>query len=126
MAAKNQFSLNPNPTFPATVLIPLPGADSQPLQFTFKHMGRLQFAEFIKSLDAARVSDVEVQTLESVSAEVGLNADVGFIMEVVGGWALQDEFNEANLRILLDSYYGASRAILSTFIEALTVAKAKN
>lgn len=126
MAGKTQFSLNPNPTFLATVLIPVPDADPQPLQFTFKHMDRLQFADFLKSLDAAGVGKLEVQFLEVPPAEIGLNADVGYIMEIVSGWELKDEFNAANIRTLLSNYFGASKAIIQTYIDALTAAKAKN
>lgn len=125
MAAKTQFRLNPNPTFNASVPIPVPGDDVQDLVFAFKHMNRVKFAEFLKSLDQAGENKVDQDTTKE-PAEIGLDSDVKFILEMASGWELKDEFNAENIRTLLSNYFGASKAIIQTFIDALTVAKAKN
>lgn len=125
MAGKTQFSLNPNPTFDVPVFIPAPGQEPKPLVFTFKHMDRQKFSDFLKSLDAAMFNSGD-EKLDEINIDSVIEVDVGFVMQIASGWELKDEFNEENIRILLRNYFAASRTIVRTFIDALTVAKEKN
>lgn len=129
MAGKVSFSLNPNPTFKATVHIPIPGDgdQTQPLEFTFKHKNRTEFAKFMQALDDVKFVDKEVTSIDTdAKVQEGLDIDVGFVMEIAEGWALSDEFTKENVTLLLQNYFGASNVIVSTYVDSLLAAKTKN
>lgn len=100
-----KLKLSAEPTFKSIVNIPVPGAGSVPVQFTFKHRTRKEAAEWLQN----RKPD-----------------DVDVIMDCVVAWELDDELNADNVDRMLQSYHGAGFAILSSYLDELRGARAKN
>lgn len=101
-----KLTLTPEPRFKATVQIPVAGGESSPLVVTFKHRTKTELNKFV--------------------AERGDKSDTESFMEMVEGWDLSDEFNAANVDLLLESYIGAALATYQAYIEELVRHKAKN
>lgn len=104
MAAK--LKLVADPTFKASVDIPVPGGSSVPVVFEFKHRTREALADFLKTVD----------TLTHDAA----------VMAVANGWDLDEPFNEKNVAALVQNYLGASNAICNAYLRELTQAKLGN
>ncbi|NUU68424.1 hypothetical protein HQN64_20270 [Enterobacteriaceae bacterium BIT-l23] len=100
-----KFTLQPKPTFKANVKIPRAGAEDGELTITFRHKP-------LKELSA-------IEKLDGKTA-------VDFMMEIIDGWALPDEFNAENLEILLENYPSALRTIPETYYRELTGNREKN
>lgn len=101
------FKLEPNPTFEATVRIPVPGGDAAPLRLVFKHRRKS-----------------EVQQL--VEAAAG-REDIDLVADIVAGWHDVDApFDRKHLAALLDAYPAAAGAILQAWGAELSGAAAKN
>lgn len=101
-----KFSLVPSPTFKAQVSIQIPGGRAAQIEFTFKHRSREEFKEFSETLEG--------------------RDDVSILLDIASGWDLDDAFEEKNLQQLVDNYLGSARAVLETYVEELTAARAKN
>lgn len=104
--AKLKLSLTPNPTFKATVNIPVPGAQPAPVEFTFRGRGREQFREFI---DGLKDQD-----------------DADAVMGAACGWDLDEPFDREHVGQMIDGYLGAAREILDTYMRELTAARRGN
>lgn len=104
--AKTKFSLAPNPTFKAKVLIPVPGQSAEAVEFTFKGRTREAFKDFIEGL-----KDRE---------------DVDVVMDIASGWELDDAFDKKNVETLCENYLGAARAIIEKYLAELTQARLGN
>jgi hypothetical protein len=101
------FKLQPNPTFFATVDIPVPGGEPMPLEVEFRHMRREQAIEFARGLG-------QREPLESMR-------------EVVCGWRGADvEFSADALADLHSNYAGAADRILTAYLDELRGARRKN
>lgn len=94
------------PTFRAKVGIPVAGGEVVQVEFSFKHRTRDALDEFIRS-----------------RAEKG---DAESFLEMVEGWELEDEFNAANVELLLQNYGGSALAVYRAYVEELVGAKLKN
>jgi hypothetical protein len=101
-----KLKLQPDPTFSAKVAIPVAGASPVEVEFTFRHRGRKELAAFAES-----VKD---------------SGDADLIMSMATGWELEDEFNAANVALLVENYYQAPNAVWTAYLDALTQAKEKN
>lgn len=102
-----KLKLQPDPTFKAKVEISVPGAAPASVVFTFKHRSRQEMDRFLKS-----VSDMK--------------DDVEMVMALATGWELADDFNEENVKALVDSYISAPASIFEVYIKELTGARSKN
>ncbi|HYD58970.1 MAG TPA: phage tail assembly chaperone [Noviherbaspirillum sp.] len=98
--AKAKLVLTPNPTFKAKVAIPVPGAGTTDVEFTFKHRSKDQLKEFMESNDGR--GDVEV------------------IMDMCSGWELAEPFDEEHVEQLAQQYVGSSQAIFETYLREST------
>lgn len=101
-----KLALTANPTFKATVKIPVPGAKAAPVEFKFNGMTKEKFKSWLETL-----SDKE---------------DVDAIMEISSGWDIEDPFNAENVARLVDNYIGAAKMIFETYIGELSAAKLGN
>ena len=99
-----KLTLAANPTFTATVNIPLAGGEAAEVVFTFKHRTRDALAEWVK---------VEQK-------------DVDAILDASTAWDLTDEFNAENVEKLCQNYMGTLTAFMKTYIGELTAQKQKN
>lgn len=101
-----KIKLEAEPTFKAFVPIPVPGAKTTPVEFTFKHRTRKAIVEWLE----ANKDDDDVKMVQSVAT----------------AWELDDEFNAASIAKLCDNYAGAGYAIIQTYLDELRGARAKN
>ena len=101
-----KLTLTASPTFKATVKIPVPGGKAAPVEFKFNGQTKDQFKAWLEKL-----ADME---------------DLDALMEIVSGWDLEDPFNADNVSQLLQSYVGAARVILETYINEISAARLGN
>lgn len=101
-----KLSLTASPTFKANVLIPVPGKKPVPVEFVFKGRTKKEFQAFIES-----IRDRE---------------DAEVILDIASGWELEDAFARESVEQLLDTYIGAARAVIETYINELTSARLGN
>lgn len=101
-----KLKLVANPTFKATVSIPVAGDEPAVIELTFKHRTKSALDEFIKSRE-----DKE---------------DAESFLEMASGWDLADEFNRASVETLLENYIGAALATYRVYIDQLVAGKTKN
>ena len=101
-----RLTLNPAPTFKATVDICRPGLDTEKIEITFKHRTRDQMDEFIKQMEGMSIEDQ--------------------VMAVASGWDLVDQFSLENVQLLAQNYITAPMAIRDKYISELIKAKEKN
>ena len=101
-----KLSINVNPTFPATVTIPVAGGDPVDIGFVFKHRTKTQVGEFTTSRKE--------------------KTDVESVLEMVEGWDFAEPFTPEAVEIMLENYYGAAEAIYRTYLRELVQAKTKN
>ena len=110
-----KFYLNPNPTFSVTASIPRAGAEDGKLTFTFRH----------KTLEELRSMDEKLQkAAEGKKAAIEPQAD--YLMEIVEGWALPDEFTRDNVIVLLQNYPRAFDSIGLAYTKELMGIREKN
>lgn len=112
---KPKFTLAINPTFKASVMVPIHGGSSAEIEVTFKHRTRDEFKEFTESLKSATTDD---------GAE-GIK-DVDVIMDIASGWNLDEPFDAVNVEKMVQRYMGSAQAIIQVYYEELTGARTKN
>jgi len=107
------FKINPNPTFPATVKITVPGGQPTPIEFVFKHKTRAGLAEWMQHMEG--------------------KADADLVGEYIAGWSgVFDDAGEpvpfsvdAVLKVC-NGFPAAALEIYAGYIKALTESRAKN
>jgi hypothetical protein len=100
-----KFTLTPNPTFKAPVEIPMPdGRVAKPV-FEFKHRTKDALDSLVKN---TKIKDPDL------------------LKEILTGWDLDDEFNDANIEALCSNFVMAPRAILNVYITALVEGRRGN
>lgn len=104
------FKLNPNPTFPVSVLITVPGGDSQKLRLVFKHKKKKELSEF---LDRAR-SGVGIEMVREMIESVDANEKV------------EGQTDSEFLTDLVENYPAATGDLLSAYLRELTESRLKN
>lgn len=103
------FKLNPNPTFPGTATIAVPGGEAATLKLVFKHKTRDEAKAFF---ERAAKSDEKESAL---------------MLEVIAGWEDVDApFSEENLALLLQNYHNAPNAIFQAYMAELSTARRGN
>ncbi|KGQ19934.1 TfmS protein [Lysobacter dokdonensis DS-58] len=101
-----KLKLNPEPTFKADVPVPVPGAGPVKVKFTFKWRKRDEIVDWLES--AKDMTDAEI------------------IMDSAIGWELDDEFNAENAERLCNTYTGAGREFVNTYLDELRGVRTKN
>ncbi|MGE8449103.1 MAG: phage tail assembly chaperone [Pseudomonadales bacterium] len=104
--AKIKFTLNPNPTFKHKVPMPIPGGAFVNVEFTFKHRGKEEFADFLE-----KAKDME---------------DTDLVLSVASGWELEEAFDKDNVEQLVENYVGAARAIFTAYMDEIVKARVGN
>lgn len=100
------LKLQPNPTFFAKVMVPVPGGKAEPVKFEFRHKTRDQLASWLKSEEE--------------------RDDTAALLEIAVGWDLADPFNAENVGFLVQNYIGSAKAVVETYLEELTKARLGN
>lgn len=101
-----KLSLTAAPTFTANVPIPVPGRSPVPVQFTFRWRNRADFQSFLDGLQGKT------------------NAEI--IMECASAWELEDPFDAESVAKLDETYLGAARAVLDTYMQQIAQARLGN
>lgn len=104
--AKFKLTLGALPNFKLPVKFTLPNGDEASVVFTVKHR---------------KASEIQ----ELYSDENGIS-DIQMITELAVGWDLEEEFNEENIRELLDLYPAAALALTGHYLQALAGQRVKN
>lgn len=104
------FKRDPNPTFPATVQITVPGGTSQPLAVVFKHKTTEELAAFLApgpgKSNAAMLADMIASV--DIAAKQDGESDADFLAYICG------------------KYPAAASDMLRTYLRELTESKVKN
>lgn len=111
------FKINPAPTFPAVIRIPVPGGETQELPVVFKHKGKKALAEFNDAMQKAAQEQDQAK---------GQKDEADLLFGVVDSWEADEPFNRKNFDALLDQYVPASTAIYVAYLDALIGAKRGN
>ncbi|USE78906.1 phage tail assembly chaperone [Cupriavidus gilardii] len=115
------FKINPNPTFTATVTIPVPGGKPEKLKLTFRHKSRDQAKDYFDRIAKEAAEAIESGKTDDVARERRA------LEEIVAGWEDVDQpFSGDALEQLLQNYHGAATAILDTFTTELNLARRGN
>ena len=101
-----KFKLVADPTFKCSVLIPRAGQSDGEIILVFNHYSIDELTKFETALKDKPVID--------------------FMMKIVSGWNLDEEFNQENLNILLNNYPAAWRAIIDTYYREMLGQREKN
>jgi len=104
--SKTKFVLTPNPTFKATVMIPVPGESAAPVEFTFKHKTRDQYNEYMASIEGKSYAEI--------------------VMDIASGWDLSDPFDKDSIEKMTQNYIGSGMVVFDTYVQELTAARTKN
>lgn len=101
------FKILANPTFRASVPIPVPGGKREPVPFDFKHYSQSGWEAYLKEHEGIKISEA--------------------IFDVVTGWKIDgEEFSKDALATLMDEYPGAESAIWETYHQERFGAREKN
>lgn len=108
------FQLDPNPTFPATVLISVPGQQSgTPLLVIFRHKRKTAIADWIARARGRTDAEILGEVIERWS---GMHNSQGEDVH----------YTPDNLDTLLENYPAAKDDLFQTYLRELTEAKRKN
>lgn len=101
-----KIKLVAEPTYKETVEIPVPGGEVSEIEVTFKHRTRDDMKAFVD-----KAKDM---------------TDPDLVQAVVAGWDLDEPFNDANVKTLLQNYHGAAGAIWHKYVTSLAGYRAKS
>ena len=106
-----KLKLIPDPTFEAKVAVPVPGAGTVDVKFTFKHRTRDELQRFL----AETASDAESKM-----------DDVQLVMACACGWELADTFDEKNVGEFVRQYIAGPASVYETYTAEMIGARLKN
>ena len=106
-----KLTLTKQPTFAATVKVPVLGGGTEPVEFTFKAKRKTEFSEWLESL-----------TKQAEEAR----KDEEIVLGIASGWDLEEKFDKKNLVELFELYPGSARAIVAAYINEYAGAKSGN
>ena len=101
------LKIAPEPTFVASVVVPVPGGGDALINVTYRHKGRAALKEW--------------------TASFGSRNDPDCLEEVIAAWdGVEVDYSRETLGMLLDAYPGAAMALFTAYVGELGRAKAKN
>ena len=127
------FKIQQNPTFKETVKIPRVGGEPLEVVFEYKYLTRKELAvlqdDWNKSTKEmiekwTKAEDAE-RSLEEMS-EDEINHNVKQLKDIVVGWNFSDEFNDENIRALVEATLHTTDSIVNAYYEAYAKAKVGN
>lgn len=104
--ANMKLTLGRLPDFKLPVDFVLPNGDEQRVVFTVKHMKSTEIQELYEAQDPTK--------------------DHEFILQLATNWDVVDEFNEENVKELVDLFPGAVIALMGAYMRALAGIRVKN
>ena len=124
-----KFSIKRDPTFTTTVNLPAPGRAPVPVSFTFKWMDRESLAKFHDARMKFAQSFMEkAKETESGTelAKFAIDFEVPQLKSIIVGWDIEEEFNDENLRALVESGSELPAAIVNGYLAAYDKAREGN
>lgn len=109
-----KLTLTRQPTFAATVKVPVLGGGTEPVEFTFKAKRKTEFSEWLESLADKPKEGKEARKDEEI------------VLDIASGWDLEEKFDKKNLVELFELYPGSARAIVAAYINEYAGAKSGN
>lgn len=121
------FKIASKPTFKADVSIPRIGADDMVVSFEFVTRPRSELAKlFDKWQDAANeISKKEIKTFEELT-ESDIENQVVQLKDIVVGWGFDEEFNDENIRELVETSNSVADAVIEAYNKAYQKARSGN
>ena len=117
-------------SFSHKVTFPLLQGGKGDITMTYHYRDRTLFALFIDQIYP------QIKRPEAPSSEPGFDVvenaakaqadEVRYIMGCASGWDLEDDFNEVNVKALINEFPAAGAAITAAYREAITEGRAKN
>ena len=104
--AKMKVTLGALPNFKLPVKFTMPNGDEGKIVFTVKHRKASEIQDLYASENP--ISDVEM------------------ITQLATGWDLEEEFNDENVKQLVEYYPAAALALTGHYLSALAVQRVKN
>lgn len=102
----SKFKLDVAPTFKATVLIPVHGGNTAPVEFEFNHVTKDEYL--------------------TIFSPENVLTDVELIQKLCAGWDLDDKFNAESIEKLRQNYQGAPGAIVRKYVDEIGPARLGN
>lgn len=124
-----KFSIKRDPTFTTTVNLPAPGQAPVPVSFTFKWMDRESLAKFHDArMNFAKSFMDKAKETESGTelAKFAIDFEVPQLKSIIASWDIEEEFNDDNLRALVESGSELPAAIVSGYLAAYDKAREGN
>ena len=129
-----RFSIIQNPTFKQVAKIPRIGGDPIEVEFTYKYLTRPQLTEMNDAWHKAKIELLEgwekareEGTLASHDMNEGETTfNVNQLKDILVGWAFDEEFNDENIRALVETSIGATDAVIGAYNDAYQKAKLGN
>ena len=126
-----KFSIKRDPTFKATVSLPSPGQEPVPVEFTFKWMDRKELTKFNDDRYQFFVNKVTGYAKEEGVtgidvAQFVIDYEVPQLKSIIVGWDIEEEFNDDNLRSLVEAGSEYPAAIVNGYLAAYDRAREGN
>lgn len=125
-----KFSVKRNPTFTAAVSLPVVGGEAVVANFTFKHMNRIELAEFQnKRIEFAKaIAELASQNTTTASdiAKFAIDFEFPQLKGIIEAWDIEEELNDSNLMALVESGSELTAAIVNGFLDSYHKAREGN
>lgn len=122
-----KFSLASAPkTFKRKVTITLLDDSTADIELTFKYKTRTEYAKLLDEvMKQDKIDDSKTESAVDIFKRLGAGT-VEFLMKIVEGWDLDDEFNKSNVSELIDKFPAAANEITEAYRIAILEGKSKN
>jgi len=122
-----KFSLASAPkTFKRKVTITLLDESTADIELTFKYKTRTEYAKLLDEvMSKEKADDEKTQSAVDIFKRLGAGT-VEFLMKIVEGWDLDDEFNKSNVADLIDKFPAAASEITEAYRIAILEGRTKN
>lgn len=122
-----KFSLASAPkTFKRKVTITLLDDSTADIELTFKYKTRTEYAKLLDEvMKQDKIDDSKTESAVDIFKRLGAGT-VEFLMKIVEGWDLDDEFNKSNVSELIDKFPAAANEITEAYRIAILEGRTKN
>ena len=118
---------NPPKDFKRKITIELLDGTKGDVEFTFKYRTRSEYADLMDAtLNAEKDAPVKKEETAKEAFERIGEGTVSFIKEIATGWDLEEEFNDENIKTLIDTYPAVTVAASESYRLAILEGVRKN
>lgn len=128
------FKIAQNTTFKQMVKVPRVGGDPIEVEFEFKYLTRPQLSHLQDTWDVSTKDMIEKWSTAREKEELAIEDmtedetkhNIKQLQDIVVGWSFDDEFNEDNIRALVESSIGSVEAVVAAYHQAYQKTKLGN